>query len=667
MFASRVNLGWDFTGRTITQAADIDMAGLPWGGIGTAENPFRGTFNGNGYRLLNLTAQNGLFIFVHSGTIQNVHVTNVNINNLTTTATTNSVSSVDTGVIVASHGLFTSGALRIQNCTVNGGTIRGQGHVGGIIGRSDNTVTITGCSVRASLTSSTGTADGDIAVGGIAGSLVATDSSISTSFLNGSVEGTTSIGSKSVFVGGMVGQIDGNVRDCFAGGAQFRSTTSTNGVAVVAGIVGRILGEGIIIERNYVTVSSITARSPTRAYACGLGFIQSSIRSSGTFRNNAIEVHGITALDATAARVVAEVGCVFTTSGSSITAQNNHKINTLFPSGQPATTPASITGLSRPIATTSQLATWFQSQTNYTTAANWTTDGTWNFTSNWIMSNNPAITDPAVRAITPVRPYTRAYVNNVVNFQPKAPASTPDCPTTPLLAQITALTNERNQLAERLEAEEGKLKIANDLITTLTADLAKARANECTIDCIPDPHECPPPEPCNACATHVCPPPVDCENCKDHLCPDPVDNCYVCTHHTCPPLEDCVNCENHQCPACDTCIPCSTACQDVLVLETKVKEYQTQIANITETIGEMLQQDQGKEGDMASLLSELRAMMEALQAQTPDPNPNTIDIWLFVSIGLALVCVTMLVTMIILSRRKMNVSLVQLNAGKKKT
>ena len=82
---------------TISLEGDIDLAGLStraavsnWTPIGTSENPFTGTFNGNGYKIKNLTiveeeakegkAYIGFFGYAKDAVIKNVTFENVNLN-----------------------------------------------------------------------------------------------------------------------------------------------------------------------------------------------------------------------------------------------------------------------------------------------------------------------------------------------------------------------------------------------------------------------------------------------------------------------------------------------------------------------------------------------------------------------------------------------------------
>jgi len=619
LFRDRVNAGVDFTGRTITQAADIDMAGLPWTGIGTARNPFRGTFDGNGYRIMNLTAQTGLFNFVFSGEIRNVHMVNVNIHNLVDVGTTmNTIIPQATGAIVGSHwipGDVIMGAFNILNCTVNGGTVHGQGTTGGLIGTTRGT-TISGCSVVNTTVSSTGII-GNTA-GGIAGNLIGNNASVSNSYFNGTVSATSNLSDVELSVGGIAGQTQGDIRDCYVEGF-VQTTEGAQRLGFVGGIAGTVTATNRIIERNYSSATVTARASSGSAYASGIvGALRGSSNVSTTVRNNAILSQSITAPSGNT-RVQAEVCAV--NSPSTMTASNNHKINTLFPSGQPATTPASVANLTRPAASHTQTPTWFQTQSSYTTAGNWT-GGAWNFSTNWIMSNNT--TAGGVN-----RPLPQAYVNNVLNYQVKEPLFNPNDPQNiirNLEGQIADLTDVSNQLAadlalERaaLVIERGKLEAAEKLIEELRADLKEFLDNP-----------------------HVCPKPPDPEECE---CSPPAEPC-VC---------ECTDCDDMQ-----------ELRDRIGALEIERAGHISTIASISATIEGMLEQDGSDGGTLEGLLAELQAMIAELQSREVDINPSTFDFWLFVSVALATGCAILLLVVILLSRRKMSLSVTHKKVEEKK-
>lgn len=148
--ADQVNTGAnDFEGETVRLADDIDLLGYEWIPIGTEENPFKGTFDGEmpalvrtaateSFTVSNLTVTgnqtySGFFGYTDGATLKNINFVNANI-----------ISEGDTdtyaGVLVA-YATNTA----ISNASVESSSVTGPNNVGGIAGYSD--VAPTGCSV----------------------------------------------------------------------------------------------------------------------------------------------------------------------------------------------------------------------------------------------------------------------------------------------------------------------------------------------------------------------------------------------------------------------------------------------------------------------------------------------------------------------------------------
>lgn len=143
-FAQRVNNGETFSGKTVALMGDLDMSGIEWTPIGlTGDNPgFQGTFEGNGYTISNLNVDlasepkyqsAGLFGCLR-GTLQDLILTDANINNLTTDGS--SGTSCGTAVAVGSMDGGT-----VKNVTVKDSTISANRYAAGIVGYSNGTVT----------------------------------------------------------------------------------------------------------------------------------------------------------------------------------------------------------------------------------------------------------------------------------------------------------------------------------------------------------------------------------------------------------------------------------------------------------------------------------------------------------------------------------------------
>ena len=84
-FAAAVNGGNSYQGQTVVLGADLDLAGVTWAPIGNSSNPFKGTFDGNGKVIKNLSvlmagqSNVGLFGFTTDGEIKNVTVENAKV------------------------------------------------------------------------------------------------------------------------------------------------------------------------------------------------------------------------------------------------------------------------------------------------------------------------------------------------------------------------------------------------------------------------------------------------------------------------------------------------------------------------------------------------------------------------------------------------------------
>lgn len=128
LLSEKVNSDEKYEGKYFKQTADIDLNNTAWIPIGTETNPFKGIFDGDGYKITNLKVTGnsnnaGLFGYMQDATIQNCNVT---------------------------------------------GKVNGKENVGGIVGNADGKTQILSCSFRGDVTG------GDSYIGGIAGSVCGT-------------------------------------------------------------------------------------------------------------------------------------------------------------------------------------------------------------------------------------------------------------------------------------------------------------------------------------------------------------------------------------------------------------------------------------------------------------------------------------------------------------
>jgi hypothetical protein len=246
---------------------DIDMSaytGTQYKIIGNATNKFAGTFEGNHFKITNLTyttlsAVNyiGLFGYSSGATIQKLHLENVNI---------------------SSGGRYVGGIIgcmgggQVVNCSVTG-TVVGYSYTGGLIGQASGE--FDGCHTNCFVTSSgvttfegtggivgaqksgtiircfsEGTVTGYAFVGGLVGEQEGIiNQSYNKSTVNGI--GTDTGGNPSWAIGGIAGfQMGGYIKDCY-------NTGNISGYSQVGGIIGR----GIM--QNCYSTGVITGQSET--------------------------------------------------------------------------------------------------------------------------------------------------------------------------------------------------------------------------------------------------------------------------------------------------------------------------------------------------------------------------------------------------------------------
>lgn len=195
---------------------DINASGEELEPIGDEEEPFTGTFDGNGYTVSGLTLNRtdeenvGLFGYVGSGgTVTNLNVEDVDI-----------TGGDSVGGIVG----YNEGAVRRSHAE---GNVDGDDSVGGLVGRNLGVVTESHASVEVS---------GEDNVGGIAGRNAGVGE-VSESHATGSATGGTE-------VGGVVGSNGGDITDSYA-------MVNVDGDATLGGLVGANVGG--VVQRTYST------------------------------------------------------------------------------------------------------------------------------------------------------------------------------------------------------------------------------------------------------------------------------------------------------------------------------------------------------------------------------------------------------------------------------
>ena len=212
-----IDFGGSYTLGTSGDPQDSDGISVQksnWEPIGTDDNPYTGTFYGNGYTITGLCINNdsgvnqGLF-GVSRGTIKNVKMSG------------GYVRAKEKVGMICGHNV---GGI-IENCSVSGyvvGATDSQ-QIGGICGQND--AIITRCYNTVAIDGS----KGGSSIGGICGS-GATDSKVSLCYNTGSVTGVSG------GTGGIIGTSAGKTENCY-------NTGKIGGSGNVGGICGNISGQ----------------------------------------------------------------------------------------------------------------------------------------------------------------------------------------------------------------------------------------------------------------------------------------------------------------------------------------------------------------------------------------------------------------------------------------
>lgn len=220
LLAEKVNSGTDYAGKYFKQTANIDLENEPnWTPIGKSNNPFKGIFDGGGYKITNLKVTGnsnnaGLFGYTQDATIQNCNVTG-------------EVSgSSDVGGVVGNA----YGKTQILSCSFRGDVTGEDFYIGGIAGSARGT--IKNCYALADVTARMQIA------GGIAG--FAFHVTIENCYYSGNVPAGNDAGGIAGFASGST------IKNCVS---LAKSVTGSENVNRILGDVSMV--ENVTLTSNY--------------------------------------------------------------------------------------------------------------------------------------------------------------------------------------------------------------------------------------------------------------------------------------------------------------------------------------------------------------------------------------------------------------------------------
>ena len=263
---------------------DIDLTdyldGGSWTPIGTENEPFTGTFDGQDHSITGLSIKNadfenqGLFGYVGSGgTVENLTVSG------TVSVSVDSGDSVSVGGVVGQNNGGT-----VTNChntvAVSGsGNIYGNTYVGGVVGYNSKG-TVTNCSNTGTVSvSGNGNIYDHIYVGGVVGyNSKGTVTNCSNTSMVSSNDSVSGFYSDNIYVGGVIGiNLGGTVENCYNTG----TISSDNSAADIGGVVG------YLAEDKYIkgTVENCYNAGTVNGSACNVGGVVGYINGGGTATN----------------------------------------------------------------------------------------------------------------------------------------------------------------------------------------------------------------------------------------------------------------------------------------------------------------------------------------------------------------------------------------------
>ena len=262
---------------------DYYNGGKGWEPIGNSNTPFEGTFDGRGYTIKGLSINRpeqdyiGLFGDTSGATLKNCKLDIVKI-----------VGRDCVGGF-AGHSYNST----FENCETLGGAISANCYVGGIIGYTNGTVTISNCTNNGTVSSSNG---GSSYSGGMVGYTGGT-ATISNCTNNGAVSSSSS--SDYSYSGGMVGYTDrtATISNCTNNGTISSSSYAHSSHSYSGGIVG--YGKESVTISNCTNNGAVSSSSSfyysssdcwySYSYSGGMvGFVNISVIISGCVNNGRI-------------------------------------------------------------------------------------------------------------------------------------------------------------------------------------------------------------------------------------------------------------------------------------------------------------------------------------------------------------------------------------------
>lgn len=245
MFAEAFNAGEDTSdwtsgegGRTVQVLGDVDMTGIEWTSIGTAERPFDGTLAGNDHLILNWNSSQPLFGVLSEG----ASVSGLSIDGSSKlTVKSTAADSYSATIAAICHGT-------VENCrnlaavTLDAdATVAGACGVAGVVGYVGATGRVEGCSNNGLITLGSKVIANKLSVGGVVAATA--EGAVVRGCVNeGAISSggaTPKVNTAGLYTGGVVGYAGGSIENCTTeGGKTIALQITAAYMSYTGGIVG---------------------------------------------------------------------------------------------------------------------------------------------------------------------------------------------------------------------------------------------------------------------------------------------------------------------------------------------------------------------------------------------------------------------------------------------
>lgn len=261
--------------------SSLDFKGRKIAPIGTYENPFSGTFDGNGFTISNFQVENGKFCSLFgyvTGTIKNVRVNaDMMIKAESTCYASPLISYLSFGTVI---NCTSSGVYNITSSSMIEGS-----YFGGIVARSEYGK-IENCFSSVSVSNNS---KGSTYTGGIVGYQGSSDTETASIkncyFDQGTLQSSATEDTGSVYLGGVVGYSFGVVENCFSVTGTIQGRVSSY-QGFVGGVVADNNGGEVRNCFSSVDVSIVSTSGNTfRGAVCGRNFKSVLKENNGTMEN----------------------------------------------------------------------------------------------------------------------------------------------------------------------------------------------------------------------------------------------------------------------------------------------------------------------------------------------------------------------------------------------